>query len=160
MKYTYPFTAIFKCGYTTEVNNSSELRALVKEYGAFGYEWIETSFSRAYRYKPFCETYPKDYVPRFESAHYFEWIVRDFYGLKVDYALVEFDEKPYRAWWASGRYEEQRKAAERGLPIPYVRSRWRANRKYPKNGRRGAAARNNQDKKIFNKNKNQNNFDE
>lgn len=159
MKYTYPMTAIFKCGFTTEVNNSIELRKLVKEYGAFGYEWIETCFSRNYRYKPFVETYPKDYVPKYFTAYNYEWIVRDFYGMKVDYALVEFEGERYRSWWSSGRAEAQRKAAEKGMPIPYIRSRWKSNRKYPKNGRRGVAARNGESKKEFQKNKHSGNFD-
>lgn len=160
MKYTYPFTAIFKCGYTQVVNNSSELRQLVREYGIFGYEWLETCFSRQYRYKPFCETYPRDYEPKFFTAYHFEWIVRDFYGLKVDYYLVEFDDQPYRAWWSTGRREAQREAAEKGMPIPYIRSRWKSNKKYPKNGRRGVAARERQHKKIFKKNCDKNDFDE
>lgn len=154
MEYTYPMIAIFKCGYTVEVNNSSELRQLVKKYGSFGYEWLETCFSRNYCYKPFVETYPKDYVPRYFTAYYYEWIVRDFYGIKVDYALVEFDEKPYRAWWSTGRREAQAEAAEKGLPIPYVGRRRRFGRKkYKKNGGKAAARRNTQDNQIFIKNK-------
>lgn len=159
MKYTYPFTAIFKCGYTTVVNNSVELRNLVKEYGVFGYEWLETCFSRAYRYKPFCETYPKDYVPKYFTAYNYEWIVRDFYGLKVDYSLVEFENEPRYSWWFTGRRKAQKKAAEQGLPIPHLRGPMRGRKKYPKNGRRGVAARTNQDKMIFVKNKNHGDFD-
>lgn len=160
MTYTYPFIAIFKNGETIEVNNSTELRNLVKAYGVFGYEWLETCFSRQFRYKPFVETYPYGYEPKYFSAYHFEWIVRDFYGVKVDYSLVEFDEAPYKSWWYSGRREKQQEAAEKGMPIPFLRSRWKRNRKYPKNGRRGVAARNGQDKKIFEKNRNKNDFDE
>lgn len=160
MNYVYPFTAIFKCGATIVVNNVDELRGLVTQYGKFGFEWIETEYSRRFRYNPFAETYPYNYAPTLFTPTYFEWIVRDDFGQKVDYDRIDFNWPKRSSWWYRGRQEAQRKAAERGEPIPHIRSHRRTKRKYPKNGRRGVAARASQGKDLFIKSKNIGNFDE
>lgn len=153
MEYQWPLTAIFKDGKIEVVKNKDELKTLVNTYGWFGYEWIETGISRMFRYRPFYETYPKDYVPKYETAKYFEWIVRDDFGRKVDPTHIEFESR-YRAWWAYGKYKEQSIAAEKGLPIPHLRNwRRRWHKKYTKTGGKGCNVRNEQFIKDFEQHK-------
>lgn len=153
MKYTYPFTAIFSNGYTVVVNDQIELKDLVKQHGWFGYEWLETEYTRSFRYRPYTETLPRDYEPKYFTLKRFEWIVRDDFGLKVDPAKIDFNESGYYPWWYRGKRMEQRNAAEKGLPIPYLRRSYRRKKKYKKHGGKHVAAKHQELAKEFNRNK-------
>lgn len=156
MKYTYPFTAIFNDGNTELVSSLDELNKLIKIYGMFGYEWIETENTRYFRYKPFCETLPYDYTSEIFKIKKFQWIVRDDFGQKVDPNLIDFGHSKYRPWWSYGKLKEQQLAASKGLPIPYIRSRYKFRKHYKKTGGKRARLLQRQFKSEFVKNQNNN----
>lgn len=154
MKYIYPFTAIFNNGSTILVTNLEELKSLIDDYGMFGYEWVETEYTRQFRYKPFCETLPYDYTSTLFKSKRFQWIVRDDFGQKVDPNLIDFGYSRYYAWWYHGKRENQKLAAEKGLPIPYIRSRYKFRKHYKKTGGKRARLLQHQLKSEFTKNQN------
>ena len=161
MKYNYPLTTIFSCGYTEVVTNQYELQALITKFGWFGFEWLETEYTRMFRYRPCAETLPRDYQPRYFTVKRFEWIVRDNYGQKVDPELIELDwpasKKP---WWYYGKKKAQQSAADKGLPIPHLSSRRkRYNKKYIKKGGIRSHIRDKEDFKIFIKKNKYDDFD-